>query len=555
MANNSKRGRGKGRRPHKKDDNATKTQNAAVEGNGPDVGPQNDISWYAKYPNLLAAAGTFPYPYRPGMQLPVSTSAAGVNRTMEIPGVLSMTWIPTCGKSSLPTDPASVLGKEIYARVRNCYSGRIYADAPDFVMYILALDSVFSYIAWLKRLYRVLAVWSPENRLVPDRLLKGMGLTDADINKLRTQKTELWQSINELVLQSRKWTCPGGLDIINRHYWMSDNIYTDDATINSQFYMFNLQGVFMYGQVGTDGTDENATPIYGLQGVSLPWMRTVLDGSTDYTLTAGILKNFGLDLMDHLAEWDDSFTINGYLTRAYEGQQLFMVDEEPIVSQFTPVFEPEVLMQIENSMCIPFGSIAGMDGFKITQDVLTNSIVCDNTVKTATTKDDFYGEGKYTTARPTPLITLRSSNPGPVENTIATRLKASASKVTKTTLPNNAGYQYAIECDTGTEIPLCWYLMDGDTSNNSATWMAANAIPSYINYTSGAAPAIGKVMRIMTLSAFDWHPIIRLAWTDGSDTDYGVMGDLHNVTAISQADLENLHRICLFSEFNSFSMS
>lgn len=358
--NNYKGAKSKDPKSFRKDggDNSNTARSGRTDEERPDRayrGGENDISWYTRYPNLVVASASLPYPYRPGMDVEIATTrslggGSWVNKvTQTIPGVMALEWIPSAGKSENAMDPASLLGMEIYAKVRQSYSGTLRADAPDYVIYVMALDSVFSYIAWLKRLYRVLNAWTPENYAMPAALLHGMGLQDDDIAALRANRMQLWEYINMLVLESRKFTCPGTLDIINRHYWMSDNVYVDDPSLNSQMYMFNLAGAYEYS-LATYG--DQTTPTGGLTLKLMPWVRSSTSANPNGvgpTLSVELLYEYGHSMLTALAEWDDSYTINGYLKRAYEGTPLFAVEELPINAVLDPVYSTEVLTQIENS--------------------------------------------------------------------------------------------------------------------------------------------------------------------------------------------------------------
>lgn len=516
---------------------------------------RNDVSWYSKNPNLLVAAGSFPFPNRPGMSIPLSDVNVTVGsdvkpfpRTYNIPGVLALDWVPHIGKSQTATDPASILGKEMYAKVRKAYSGSLNADAPDFVMYVMALDSVFAYIAWLKRLYRTLTAWSPNNYALPDEVLKAMLVQPAAIQSLRTNRTRLWQIINELVLQSRKFTCPGDMDIFNRHYWMSDNVYTDDATINSQFYLFNLYGVYQFAMLNMP--DGNPGP--GLKIVQMP------QTTKGANLTVDDLYSFGTGLIDALVAWDEAYEINGYLMRAYEGSKLFIVDELPANEVLTPMYEPEVLMQIENSRTVPaLNSNASyiLTGLNVTQDVATNAVICDPKITMAESADvahEIEGEG-YTL---NPWLSIRSDNPTVADSVVASRLHALVQN------PVTASALITYDVVAASEIPLRWRL------HNGSAWRPIYATPVYtinqdgntITNGNSVYTSIWAVLNCGEAEQFDWHPFSWVTFTRVPSNGLNVevrtttMGDTHNVTFIQPNDLTNLHKICLYSELNSFSL-
>lgn len=182
----------------------------------------NDITWYAKYPALLASAASVPFPYRPGMLLPLDERA-----NQPIPGVLSVNWIPSIGKASAPSDPINIACHEIFGAVRSAFSAELAVDAPDFGIYFVCLDSIFSYLASLKRVFRCLNAYTPENYATPDGVLNALGIPTVAQVALRQNKMELFSVINELIAMSRKFLCPALFPLFNRHYWLSDNVYCD----------------------------------------------------------------------------------------------------------------------------------------------------------------------------------------------------------------------------------------------------------------------------------------------------------------------------------------
>lgn len=537
--------KGYDRRPLRDEDKFNRER----EGTGAARG-ENDISWYTRYPNLLQAAGSFPYPYRPGMTINLGSievsSTKSIQRQFTIPGVLALDWIPSVGNSSVATDPASILGKEFYAKVRQAFSGSLDADAPDYVMYVLALDSIFAYIAWLKRLYRLLTVWTPENYALPDVVLRSMGLREQDIANLRSERTRLWQYINELVLQSRKFSCPASIDYINRHYWMSDNVYSDADQINSQFYLFNPKALFKF--VMLNMPDGNPGP--GVQMTAMPWVQH--EGTSTYT-NVSELYQYGKDMIEALVAWDDAYTINGYLRRAFEGEQQFIVDELPAEQPFNPVYSEEVLAQIENSRPIPRGSQlnfktqANINGFNVTQNVLTNAVLSGPTYTVSGTA----GEQETADADTLPpILNIRSVTPTVADNVLASRLQAVVlSKVTTDT-----SVTYNVDC--ASELPISWSIT---TATNGNDGISRESLPVVANWDLSAAVSdtTGMFNMLMT-EAFDWHPLLYVTMAklsqSNTTTRLAILGDVANITYITNDDMRNLHRICLYSEFNSFSI-
>lgn len=569
--------------------------------NAKEARSSNDISWYSKYPNLLVGAGSFPYPNRPGMSMHAGSisapNATGLYTTApviyKVPGVMALDWIPSLGNSSASTDPASVLGKEMYGRVRSVYSGSLTADAPDFVMYVMALDSVFAYIGYLKRIFRTINAYSPENYMIPDNVLRAMGLDGGTIQNLRLERIDLWNAINTLALQVRKFKCPAVMDVMNRHYWMSDNVYTDANSINSQFYLFNLYGVYKFEMLNTP----QDKPAPGLSIVTLPHISATAAEATSKSLHVADFLNFGIGLIQALNDWDDSFDISGYLMRAFPDTPSFVVDEIDLGDVLTPVYNEEVLVQIENSHPVLGGSVIyttqnwtanasapdfkkGFGNFSVTQDPTTNAVL-SMPYYWLTYKDMFeLGLGNTQNDGLKPFLSIRSDQPTVADSVVASRLKATTTQGTSqggwSASATDGGRQFWIQC--ASEVPLGWRVIDAtplasqDTTFNLQT-SADFLVPSVFGFnfawdTTVTPPSFKanvdpyKVMKpfmnAVKTESFDWHPFIGCYYSQaiGGSTspEFGWMGDTHNITVIESNDLQKLHTVCLYSEFSSFSI-
>lgn len=475
------------------------------------LSPLNDFSWYNRNPYLTVAAGSLPYPYRPGMAVDIGESTSTKFQNAYVPGVMSLAWIPTIGQARYATDPAAIAGKEIYAQVRNSFSGSLDADAPDFIIYFLALDSIFSYIGSLKRIYRVLTTYTPMNYDIPDRLLRGLGITQPD--SWRANRMTLFQYINELVGMTKKFKCPAVFDLFNRHYWMNDNVYADSPSANAQMYCFRQHAFYKFTMLDTPES-------VSAGGVSL---------NTPTLTTVEAAFTFGKGLIDALAGSDDAYTISGYLTRAYEGKPIFGVDEIGLNEPFNPVYVPEVLAQIENSMSVQsFGSVS-LESFSVSQDPKANALISVPKVINVVENE----------AGVKPFISIRSDTPTVQDTVEATRLKAYVA-------PDGS-----ITC--GTECPMVWTLyMNGwmnKTVSQTRVWDATTM------QVADIGPELAAAATWLAAEQFDWHPLGVVYFKQNDTTEVTTFtGDIHNVTTCGADQLANLHKVCLYSEFNSFGL-
>lgn len=492
----------------------------------------NDLSWYTKYPELSAASASLPFPNRPGMAISTLATLGDVvdqTATFNIPGVWAIDWVPSLGTSIVNTDPASVAAKEIYARVRANFSGSLSVDAPDFMVYLMALDSIYAYIAYLKRIYRTLSAWTPDNYATPDQLLKAMNFASGEVLALRSNKVQLWQIINELVRQVSKFTCPATMHIMNRHYWMSDNVYTDANSMNAQFYLFNLIRVYKYADQPT--MDDSSVTAGGLTQVVLP--NATFGSSRNVSVTA--FYQFGLQLIQALVDWDDAYTINGYLKKAYEGNPMFMVELLPPEEGLTPEYNEEVLAQIENATAIYRGSAVYSGTSLITlnmdcrQNVTKNILNSNPTITYASTTNNI----------PSTLdgyFSLRTDKPGPADVILASRLKSWVNRQPVT------GQQYLVY--GGSEIVLLHRIINTGLNDTIAA-ATGYFLDSQLNQSSFTA------FYCAYIAQFDWHPILMVLNPSGSEL--APLGDIHNFAFIKPTDLQNINRICMFSELDAFA--
>lgn len=499
----------------------------------------NSIDWFNRNPNLLLAAGSIPYPYRPGMQVPMGQIASldpsfpnPADLNLSIPGILALEWLPSIGVSTTPTSPASIIGKEMYAKVREKYSGALDADAPDFVIYLLALDSIFSCIAHLKRVYRTINAYSPDNRFIPDGILQALGFSSAAISDLRQNKMLLYQYINELVLMTRKFRCPRIMDLFNRHVWLNDHVYTDAPTINSQMYVFWQTGFYQYALLD----EPESTSGVKVGGLEMKYMINIPD-----TSVVQYLYTFCRNLIDSLAESDDGYLISGYLMRAYEGVPEFTVDELLLDELLVPKYNEEVLGEIENSHCVPGGVTAWE--LNVTQKPSNNTVYAKPVVH--------YATGSVT---PTmrwdlmrPRFSSRSDVPTVAETVINSRMATYIDGLKVNTTDVTAE---VLSC---TEI-LYAYRMISAFNSNSPTSDITFYSETAVNLIGGVnVDEMRKFVGMLRLAQWDWAPIIYVRVENEKFGTGSVIGDIHNITSVSKSTLYNLNTVCLYSIFNAFN--
>lgn len=485
----------------------------------------NDFDWYNKNPSLTLGVGQIPYPYRPGMELMLGSWGQGTGTPAtiiphhSIPGFMALRYIPTLGRAADYQDAINVAAREIYAKVRDAYSGVLSVTAADLIMYVGAIDSIYSEISYLRRIYGIINSYTSENYNFPDAALYAMGLSKEQIASIRANKLSLYTTINMLIARVRKYKLPSVMDLFKRHWWMAENIFADAPSLRSQMYFFNPEGGWKI-----DFNEQGTKLVYVPRNVYSSGNLGV-DGQTGLAVA----------LLDALDASEDAYTMNGYLQRAFADVPAFTVEDLDIGYQVAPQYNPEVLLQIMNFM-VPSGDQEPYNTWAYTQDV-DKQIITDNIVlkQTAATLSK--------NCVPHYLLRQDVDNPMVGDTIIATRMMGAIDYGA----PGAAASTYHVHM--GTELPI------GFTIANWSPWKQAyemgTRLSSFINSKDSL---VGGT--IDTWNKFNHAPVMYLLDTNDSNevTAVHIIGDYYNPTTISTTTLADLHSVCALSELNAFGI-
>lgn len=202
----------------------------------------NDPAWYSLNPQLLKDAASFPYAWPLGNRLNVGKYGENINYG-SLPGILVMNWIPTIGYSTDGTSPVNVASINTYTKVRHDNSGHANYDHADYMIYLLAMDSVYAFHSWMRRVYGCMLTYSNTNRYYPRAIVKAMGV---DFDVLQAQLADFRQYINTYAIKASALAVPAKMSYMTKHYWMSEGLYYDSQQDKPQTYLFNPLGFYRF---------------------------------------------------------------------------------------------------------------------------------------------------------------------------------------------------------------------------------------------------------------------------------------------------------------------
>lgn len=499
----------------------------------------NDLDWYSRYANLLILAANVPYPYKPGMQVPlIDTQYSSRYNNPTVPGIITIEWIPAVGKAQTHSDPINLASEQLYARIRSAYSGTLRVERPDIMVYIIAITGMNSFITVWKRVGRCLKGWNPDNYLIPrkvvDALLTGTNAPADVFDCLLAAKDVLESRIETMSRMVNRYMLPDLFNVMKRHVWLNDNLFTDAPTAAAQIYAFVQTSFPIFDELQVTDAASSATA----SGISWNGFQFTAVATPDKFMRGASycdqIFEFFDGMFNQLASWDESKTINGYLRRAYEGETQFLNEPFSCDEDIKLFYNAEVLMQIENARILPGSYVLGEE-LQLRQNLADNCLQIDYSY-TVDQSDALTLKQLALAAAVNPTVNVHVENPGVPETVIATRMQTSIDMLQYDSSASKA----VVSPILATEL-VCGMML---------TTMEYT-VPIYSVYPYDEAPANAY------FDQFSQHPMIFEEVNplpSSTDTVATIVphGDVDNLTVMSKFQMKEIMRVCVESEYNTF---
>lgn len=308
----------------------------------------NDPNWYALNKQLLKDAASFPYAWPLGNRLNAGDMAKVINKG-SVPGILVMNWVPTIGYSSDGTSPVNVASINTYTKVRHDNSGHANYDHADYMMYLLAMDSVYAYHSWMRRVYGVALTYSNTNRYYPRAIVEAMGV---DFEDLQKNLADFRQYINTYAVKASALAVPANMSIMTKHYWMSEGLYYDSNQDKPQTYVFNPLGFYKFAL--SQGDAPHGTLVFApmFPAVHGEPNTEPTGATTAHKWRFEQMREYGDALLAPIISDEDFGIMSGDTLKSFGigGCYTLPITEETYT--VVPSYSPEVLDQIQNATFI-----------------------------------------------------------------------------------------------------------------------------------------------------------------------------------------------------------
>lgn len=491
----------------------------------------NDASWYVKDGQLAKDVASLSFNNALGARYRIAQELDYGKLGKEafvsvIPGICTINVAPALGFSGDGSSPINIAAKNIYSYVRHMNSGHSNYDAPDLMMYLAAMDSVYAFIAALMRIYGTARTFSQVNRYVGDALLAAQGVTPAEI---RSNLAQLRSYINMFITKASAFCTPNVMTLYRRHFWMFSGVYKDEDIQKSQMYMYRPVSLWKYEELEGAGK-LTAEPFCASFTTNAGMSNAVWQLSSIYT--------FGNNMLAALTNSEDINIMSGDILKAY-GQtnlwQLGLINEDYAV---LPVYSEEVLDQIHNTTFVGNRPTTGVNQ-TTTTDPTPSMTGLDVTQNTDPNQDgrivftpEFIGVSHPSWSR---FIDLHYNDPTPEEVLVATRNTVMGAVMSQTNT-------YTLEVLTcGSDLALWFSIWSVNPNTGSLVVGNYGYDDNYMN----------TISYLTQFSKFKRMPVIyRISAASGGvpGNVVDVVGDVDNYTIIDFNDLSKMHESAILAQ-------
>lgn len=317
----------------------------------------NDINWYVTNQRLLDDTTNVSFNVPSGVNIPeaLTRNTKGIYQALVAspgsplaqwfynnPGVLSVNLVPMYGMSKDSSSAINQAANQIYSFIRAENSGGKNYVAPDLMMYLLAMDSLFSLYAFMLRAYGTLSSYSFWNNYQPEAILNAMGL---DLQSFQSNYAQFRADINIFAKKLSTYCVPNTMPIFNRHAQMFANVYKDSESPKAQLIMYNPSVYWKY----SPATDEQGTELlpvsfrgnYNLSHTNL----------SSNLITYSEFWDFANKLIN--AVDDEDFTVmSGDILKAYGPNGIWTQEFINVDYTMEPIFDFTWLTQVQNAYAL-----------------------------------------------------------------------------------------------------------------------------------------------------------------------------------------------------------
>lgn len=355
-ANNKFRNSGKRNRSNNKDKYQDQAKSRSRSGS------KNDPQWYIPNAQIVKDAASIPYAVYNGVAYNILRASddyykldAQSKPSTTSPGVFTYKYLPWYGNLT-PTSALNISMRALYTFVRHQNSGKTNYEAPDLMLYILAMDQIYLRVHEIRRLFGLLTMYNLKNRDLPTKIFLALGI---DIGDFRANVANLRAKFNTIIAKINSFAVPKDFNLFARRAIMGTVVLSDEKDRATQIYVPSASGYFNYAinpktSVGElQYKDKSSIMPEGYKA------QVIHNNNTTAQVKATTVKEYLWELdqaINVLLTDEDMNIMSGDILKAYNSDifELPQIDESYITEISHDV---NILLQLKNStvLDIPAG--------------------------------------------------------------------------------------------------------------------------------------------------------------------------------------------------------
>lgn len=553
------------------------------------IGGDNDVRWYAANPQLIKDTASYPFQFPLGTKHNMGGNDTYISGSA-VPGVCTIHWDPSIGMAQDEVASVNIAMRNIYSFIRHANSGKTNYEAPDLMLYLLAMSDILGYHAALKRIYGIAMTYSHTNRYVPKAVIEALGV---DYDDIQLHLCDLRSYINTFAVRIGSFCIPASMSYIARHVWMNSHIYVDSDQDKPQIYAYVQDHFFMFG------LDETPAGKLDFEAFNPRQSKTIASFRVDDKATKGLtfseLAALGNRLLAPIIVSEDFGIMSGDILKAYTPNEVYRVELIPENYTVMAEYSEEVLDQINNATL--FGINSNIIGVGLAASITQTTGLNQGYLQES---HPIYWFSDIASAKPvsnkliteilrpaysqSKFLNFDHSSVTPENVLVATRMTGTGSPVLSIGWDATQRRAWALNVpdgSTGSEIGLYMRILYYQNAEVSKPQSADNPYvlkSSEMLFTCGAYELFSaavtdtetmssvvsvfsySISRAQMLSKFRRHPLLYqggFASLQTGETDVGdsthvldVLGDLNYYTIINDVNLKQMSTMALLSEFD-----
>lgn len=340
-----------------------------------DSASENNPDWYDKNPKLTTSVASIPFNAIRGRIFSYATTAAWTGQDgitdleMRARGPLAIAYrtIISTGISDGPTSPVNVAARKLLNDIQSKNSRTPTYASSDLMLYFTAVDNLFSFHAWITRLYGVARYYTAHNVAMPGEIFD---LSRVNGNDVRSNLMKLWNFIITFAKRAERLLLPAGYPLALRHMQEYSAIYADDKGESPLLHFITPAGFYKFEW---DTETKHGKLVYKTLGVATKrW-------------TVDELIEYGEALLAPLYNDEDFGTMSSDIMRAF-GSEVYTIAPVDMNYEVRPVYDELMLTQFANSKAAGriWEDLASKTAFESVWEI------SQSTPKAVTAESDYY---------------------------------------------------------------------------------------------------------------------------------------------------------------------